>query len=117
VDPVEKSNEYIPLHPLRSLTVRGHFHFSYCTFLIIPSDNADSAADTVTVPDFAVPDHVPGENADPNAVANEKKSNWRSTASAGAKLLLRGVSESADGFGPLKSVAGGLRFILENCEV
>jgi hypothetical protein len=37
--------------------------------------------------------------------------------SAAAKLLLRGVNESADAFGPLKSVAGGLCFILENCEV
>ena len=39
------------------------------------------------------------------------------TASAAAKLLLRGVRDTADAFGPLKSVAGGLCFILENCEV
>jgi hypothetical protein len=49
--------------------------------------------------------------------ADENKSNWKSTASATAKLLLRGVRDSADAFGPLKSVAGGLCFILENCEV
>ena len=48
---------------------------------------------------------------------DENKSNWKSTASATAKLILRGVSESADAFSPLKSVAGGLCFILENCEV
>ena len=36
--------------------------------------------------------------------------------SASARLLLR-VRDSADGFGPLKSVAGGLCFILENYEV
>jgi len=48
---------------------------------------------------------------------DENKSNWKSTASATAKLFLRGVRESADAFGPLKSVAGGLCFILENCEV
>ena len=47
----------------------------------------------------------------------EKKSNWKSTAPASAKLLLRGVRDSADAFGPLKSVVGGLYFILENCEV
>ena len=44
-------------------------------------------------------------------------SNWKSTSSASAKLLLRGVRDSSDAFGPLKSVAGGLCFILENCEV
>ena len=71
---------------------------------------------------FAVPDRVQGdphldENAEPSTVSNEKKSSWKSTAFATAKLLLRGVRDSADAFGPLKSVAGGLCFILENCEV
>jgi len=49
--------------------------------------------------------------------ADESKSNWKSTVSATAKLFLRGVRDSADAFGPLQSVAGGLCFILENCEV
>ena len=49
--------------------------------------------------------------------ADENKADWKSTASASAKLLLRGVCDSADAFGPLKSVAGGLCFILDNCEV
>lgn len=44
-------------------------------------------------------------------------SNWKSATSAAAKLLLRGVKDSAAAFGPLQSVAGGLCFILENCEV
>jgi len=52
-----------------------------------------------------------------NASAEEHKSHWKSTVSVSAKLLLRGVRDSADAFGPLKSVAGGLCFILENCEV
>ena len=52
-------------------------------------------------------------NADPN----EKKSNWKPTAYATAKLLLCGVRDSADAFDPLKFVAGGLCFILDNCEV
>ena len=82
-------------------------------YLIVPSDNADISA---------VPDHMPevlhsNESAEPSATTNEKKLNWRSTASATAKLLLRGVRDTADAFGPLKSVAGGLCFILENCEV
>ena len=53
----------------------------------------------------------------PSAAADENKLGWKSTASSSAKLLLRGVRDSADAFGPLKSVAGGLCFILENCEV
>jgi len=72
------------------------------------------------VADSAIPDHVqeafsPSQN-EPSA-ADEKKPNWKSTASATAKLVLRGVRDSADAFGPLKSVAGGLCFVLENCEV
>jgi len=58
------------------------------------------------------------ESIEPRSAApDENKSGWKSTASASAKLLLRGVRDSADAFGPLKSVAGGLCFILENCEV
>ena len=55
------------------------------------------------------------ESVGPDAAADE--SNWTTTASASAKLVLRGVGSSSDAFGPLKSVAGGLCFILENCEV
>ena len=57
------------------------------------------------------------EDPETSAVANENKSSWKSTAFSSAKLLLRGVRDAADAFGPLKSVAGGLCFILENCEV
>ena len=60
---------------------------------------------------------VDGENVEPSTGAFENKSGWKSTASSSAKLLLRGVRDSADAFGPLKSVAGGLCFILDNCEV
>ena len=81
--------------------------------LIALLDNAD----TPTVPDLVQGDPHPGENAETSAVSNEKKSSGKSTAFATAKLLLRGVRDSADAFGPLKSVAGGLCFVLENCEV
>ena len=57
------------------------------------------------------------EGVGPSAAADESKLDWKSTASASAKLILRGVCDSADAFGPLKSVAGGLCFILDNCEV
>lgn len=70
----------------------------------------------------AIPDHGPAvlradESAEPGATGDEKESSWKSTASATAKLLLRGVRDTVDAFGPLKSVAGGLCFILENYEV
>ena len=86
---------------------------SRLVYLIALPDNTDTPA---------VPDHVPedlrsNESSEPNAAANEKKSSWRSTASATAKSVLRGVRDTADAFGPLKSVAGVLCSILENCEV
>jgi hypothetical protein len=59
----------------------------------------------------------PNERTEPTVTTEEKESGWKSTASATAKLLLCGVRDSADAFGPLKSVAGGLCFVLENCEV
>ena len=59
---------------------------------------------------------IPSDTTEPGAAEN-KKSTWKSTTYASAKLLLTGVRDSADAFGPLKSVAGGLCFILENFEV
>ena len=57
------------------------------------------------------------EDVGPSVVPDEKKSDRKSTAFASAKLLLRGVRDSADAFPPLKSVAGGLCFLLDNSEV
>ena len=81
--------------------------------LIILLHNADASV----VPDHTQKESLPDDNTEPNATADEKKSSWGSTAYATAKLLLYGVRDSADAFGPLKSVAGGLCFILENYEV
>ena len=86
--------------------------FSSATGLITLLDNADTPA----VPDRVQGDPHPDENAEPSAVPNEKESGWKSTALATAKLLLRGVRDSADAFSLLKSVASSLCFILENCE-
>ena len=47
----------------------------------------------------------------------DDKEDWESTVSDAAKLLLRTVRDSTDVFPPLKSIAGGLCSILENCEV
>ena len=77
----------------------------------ILSGNTDTVA-----PDHGPEDIHPSENTVPSSAADERKSGWKTTASATAKLILRGVRDSADAFPPLKSVAGGLCFILENCE-
>ena len=81
------------------------------------SDHSADNVGTSTVPDRApaTPNH--DKSGEPSGAADETKSNWKSTAFTTAKLLLRGVRDSADAFGPLKSVAGGLCFIVENCEV
>jgi len=63
-----------------------------------------------------VPEALHPHKNKPSTV-DEGKSDWKATTSAAARLFLRGVRDSADAFGPLKSVAGGLYFILENCEV
>ena len=73
--------------------------------------------DTTPILDRAPKDQCPEVSTNPGAVPDEKGSNWKSIAFATAKLFLRGVRDGADAFGPLKSVAGGLCFILENCEV
>ena len=61
--------------------------------------------------------NVDDETVGPSATAGGNRPGWKSTASSSAKLLLRGARDTADAFGPLKSVAGGLCFILENYEV
>ena len=61
--------------------------------------------------------NIGNETVGASAAADESRPGWKSTASSSAKLILRGVRDSADAFGPLKSVAGGLCFILENYEV
>ena len=82
-------------------------------YLITPLGDAD----TPSVHDHTSKGVRLDRNAEPGATTSEKKSSWKSAAFASAKLLLRGVRDSGDAFGPLKSVAGGLCFILENCEV
>ena len=74
-------------------------------------------ADTTAVPDPA-PAVVPSNDGTGTSDAKEEgKSDWKSNAFTTAKLLLRAVSSASDAFGPLKSVSGGLCFILDNCEV
>ena len=60
---------------------------------------------------------VGDENVGPSVTVDQNRLDWKSTVSSSAKFLLRGVRDSADAFGPLKSVAGGLCFFLENYEV
>jgi len=80
--------------------------------LIVPSDNADTPA----LPDYEPGAVRPDETLELTITADGKKSNCKSTASATAELL-RGVRDSAGAFGPLKTVARSLCFVLDNCEV
>jgi len=80
--------------------------------VVIPLTVSSVHIDTPTVPD-----HAQRPNEGQPSGADKKWSNLGSLASSTAKLLLRGVRESADAFPPLKSVAGGLCYILENYEV
>lgn len=80
------------------------------TALIIISDNVG----TTTVPDPGAPH--PSRSIGSGTSGGEDGLGWWSTASSEAKLL-RNVRDSTNAFGPLKSIAGDLCFILENCEV
>jgi len=80
--------------------------------LITPSDNAGDSTLPECEPEVVRPD----ETIEPSVAVDEKKSSCKPTASATAGLL-RGVRDSAGAFGPLKSVARSLCFVLENCEV
>ena len=71
----------------------------------------------ISGPDHRPKETHPGESIGSGSVADKKRTGRMSTISATAALLLRGIRDSADVFIPLKSVAGGLYFILENCEV
>ena len=64
-----------------------------------------------------VQDALRSSQGEPNATHENKFELWKSAASATAKLFLRAAKESADAFPPLKSVVGGLCFILDNYEV
>ena len=87
------------------------------SILLTASDHSSDKINNSVVPDYvqrvlSTDEKAPG--------STDKNTSWKSaasTASATAKLILRGVKESADAFGPLKAVVGGLCFLLENCEV
>ena len=75
------------------------------------SDNIDSSAiPGCSQQNFSIGEGEPG-------VASGNKLGWRLTASATAKSFLRTVKESSNAYPPLKSVAEGLYFILNNCGV
>jgi hypothetical protein len=77
------------------------------------SNNHRNQEDSFIDPDSIL---VPQDKTEQSA-AGDNKSHWKSNVSAAAKLLLCMVRDSADAFPPLKSIAGGLCFILENHEV
>lgn len=80
--------------------------------LIIPSDSVDTSVSL----DCATAVPRPNESDERSVAVDENKPGWKSNVFTTAELL-RGVRDSADAFSPLKSVVGGLCFILENYEV
>ena len=79
--------------------------------LIVPSDNGNTAAP------YNVPEPLSHDSAEPSAIADGDKLNWKSTVSSATKLLLRTMREPPNVFTPFKSIAGDLYTILENPEV
>jgi len=85
--------------------------------LVAVSDCSFWNVETSALPDYGPEVVLPDETTlEPSAAADEKKSDYKRTASATAELLC-GVRDSRGAFGPLKSVAGSLCIILDNCEV
>jgi len=85
--------------------------------VVIPLTVSSGHVDTPAVPDI-VQEVLPRQDDEGQpSGADQGGSNLKSLASSTAKIFLRGVKESADAFPPLKSVAGGLCYILDNYEV
>jgi hypothetical protein len=57
------------------------------------------------------------DRAPDQGIANENKSNWKSTAYSSAKVVIDVVKESSDIFPPLKAAVGGLAAILKHYDV
>jgi len=81
--------------------------------LTIPSGDLDNSAIPQRVRE---PGQLPSHVLSSSVVGGEE-STLKSIATPGAKYFLRGVKESPGGFPLLKSIAEGLCFILDNCEV
>jgi len=84
--------------------------------LVAASDIPSNDVDTSALPNYGPEVARPDETAKPSAAADDKKSDRKSTVSATAELLC-GVRDSVGAFGPLRSVARSLCFILGSCEV
>jgi len=80
--------------------------------LIVLPDDGDGSAVLGDIPEIPHPD----KSTEPSATMDGTTSDGRSLPSATAKLLC-GVRDSKNGFDPLKSLAGSLCLILENCKV
>jgi len=108
----KKAGNIPPVHRLPQLYksvspgVREH-----CRFQLLPLTGPLDGVNTT------VPDHAPNvESVEPSAAVDEMTLGKKSTVSSTVELL-RIVRDSANGFGPLKSVARGLCLVLENCGV
>ena len=81
--------------------------------MTVPSGDSDNPA----IPKGdREPPQLSSHAPDPSVV-DEDKPNLESTTTSTTKSLLRGVSESANAYLPLKTIAQGLCLILDNCKV
>ena len=71
---------------------------------------------TITIPDHTSEVFHPDRSIEASAAMVKNNPDKRSTVSATAKLL-HGLRDSTSAFIPLQSVARGLCFILESCQV
>lgn len=81
-----------------------------------PLNVLSNNADDIVILDNALEIPHTDKSVEPSATADGTTSDRKSTPSAMVKLLC-GVRDSLNGYGPLKSLAGVLCLILENCEV
>jgi hypothetical protein len=108
VEPMDPSSPNPPIPP--SGKPDGvQTQFSLHLPLITPLDQVDGTGGV----DSAREPHLNRSTGPRAAIEGE----WKSNVVAATKLLLRGVRDSADAFSPLKSVTGGLCFIVDNIEV
>jgi len=107
----EEDGHFYPRLPTRSILHRGEPDGALMLlFKLLPSSLSHNI-DT-TVPNDAPEALHPNASAKPSAATDET-----TLESTTAIKLLHVVRDSVNGFGPLKSVAGDLCLVLENCKV
>jgi len=104
------------IHSFAESARRGTLWYVNVVILVLSLTVSSENIDASTAPDYVPEGLRSDKHVTPSVTADEKESYRESTVSATAELL-RGMRDSASAFGPLKSIARFLCFILDNCEV